>query len=85
MLDGICPKCHSNDVAGPLRLLTSHQTTPHVQMREPDPPDRPFIWLPETVRSEFFAFVCAGCGYTEFYAGNYRELGAARRRGFQSS
>jgi predicted nucleic-acid-binding Zn-ribbon protein len=85
MLDGICPKCGSREILAALRIIDSRGHPPHVEIVEPDPPNRPFIWSPQTARSNFQAYVCGACGYTEFYADNFRALNEGRRKGFRSS
>lgn len=80
MKNGICPKCDSNAVIANLRL-ESHETDPWVDVTEPEPPNKPFIWVPKTARSLFSAYVYGNCGYTEFYAENYKELADGHNKG----
>lgn len=85
MRNGICPRCNSNEIIAPLRLQHSGSHLPFVQINEQEPPNRPFIWQPQSVRSNFVAFVCGDCGYTEFFADNFQNLNEGRKRGFKST
>jgi predicted nucleic-acid-binding Zn-ribbon protein len=83
MRNGICPKCHSTEILAGLTLQDySQYSDPYVEIVEPDPPKRPFIWSPQVIKSEFEVYICGACGYSEIYAKNYRELNEGRRRGF---
>jgi len=84
MKDGICPKCRSSEIMTKLRLIDSQNYPPYVQVLEPEPPNRPFIWMPQSERSQFEAYVCAACGYTEFYAISHQALRAGWIKGFRS-
>lgn len=84
MKNGTCPKCGSSEVLSNLPLH-SGQYSPYVDIVEPDPPERPFIWSPKNQRSQFRAYVCGACGYTEFYADNYVALNEGRKKGYIGS
>lgn len=56
----------------------------YVDITEPEPANRPFIWSPKSEQSQFVAYVCGECGYTEYYAVNYKALNEGRKKGFRS-
>ena len=85
MQNGICPKCGSNEVLGNVRLKGESGHPPYIDIHEPEPENRPFMWIPKFAQSQFKAFVCGACGYTEFYADNYKALNDGRKNGFVSS
>lgn len=85
MKNGICPKCGSNEVLVNLRVNAGQTYPPSVEILEPEPQKRPFVWSPKSARSHFRAYVCGACGYTEFYAENYTTLNEGRKKGFTSS
>ncbi|MCB0102405.1 MAG: hypothetical protein H6635_03130 [Anaerolineales bacterium] len=82
MKTGTCPKCGSNEILTNLALKGSDSVQPYVSVTEPEPPNRPFIWVPKFVQSAFHACICGTCGYTEFYAIKHQELNEARKNGF---
>ena len=82
MKNGICPKCGSSEIISELPLRGGDSVQPYVNMTEPEPATRPFIWAPKFEQSTFKAYICGACGYTEFYASNYRSLNEARKKGF---
>jgi predicted nucleic-acid-binding Zn-ribbon protein len=84
MNNGICPKCGSNEVLTNLQVRGGEDHSPYVSIREPDPANRPFIWLPKNEQSQFRASICGMCGYTEFYAENYVALNEGRKKGYIS-
>jgi hypothetical protein len=84
MRNGICSRCQSNEVLAPVRLQ-HHNSLPYVEIIEPEPAKRPFIWQPQTVKSNFVAFICGACGYSEFYADNFQNLNEGRKKGFKTS
>jgi predicted nucleic-acid-binding Zn-ribbon protein len=84
MKNGTCPKCGSNEVLSNLRVSGNQTYPPHVDIMEPEPPNRPFIWSPKSEQSRFVAYVCGSCGYTEFYAENYTALNEGRKKGYIS-
>jgi len=65
MKNGICPKCNSTEVLTGLKLRGGENHPPYVDITEPDPPNRPFIWMPKFEQSHFTACVCGSCGYTQ--------------------
>jgi predicted nucleic-acid-binding Zn-ribbon protein len=83
MKDGICPKCHSTEVISGLWLKDSQTYPPYIEVVEPEPPNRPFIWVRKSERSNLQAYVCGACGYTEFYAANHLALRDGARKGFR--
>ncbi len=82
MKNGICPKCGSNTVVPNLKFQ-AHEIDPFVNVTEPEPPNRPFIWAPKSARSTFIAYVCGACGYSEFYAENFQQLAELHKKGFK--
>ncbi|MBC7876790.1 MAG: hypothetical protein H7Y59_06415 [Anaerolineales bacterium] len=67
-----CPKCGSTEIISELQIRGGDGHPPYIQISEPEPPNRPFIWSPKFERSQFTASVCGSCGHTEFYAVNYK-------------
>jgi predicted nucleic-acid-binding Zn-ribbon protein len=84
MKDGICPKCGSNEVLSNLRVSGGQAYPPYVDIIEPEPEKRPFVWSPKSVQSHFCAYICGACGYTEFYAENYTTLNEGQKKGYIS-
>lgn len=80
-----CPRCGSPDVLHRLPLHDSTTRSPFVQISEPEPADRPFVWKPETVRSALTVTVCGGCGYAELHAEAHAALADGLRRGLVPS
>lgn len=85
MKDGICPKCQSDEILEELQVKDSRAFPLSVEIQEPEPADRPFFWLPDTEKSQFQAYICGACGYTEFYTVKFQELNEKRRKGYRSS
>ena len=79
-----CPKCGSNEIISNLNIRGGESHPPYVSVIEPEPEKRPFVWLPKSEQSHFHADVCGACGYTEFYADNYKGLNEGRKKGFKS-
>jgi len=79
-----CPKCKSTEVITDLALQTSGDLPSFVKVSEPDPPNKPFIWIAKSEQSYFTANVCGACGYTEFYATNYKGLSEGRKKGYKN-
>lgn len=84
MKNGIFPECGSNEVLGNLRLRGGKGHPPFVDIREPEPENRPFVWMFKSERSHFCAYTCGAYGYTEFYAENCSGLNDGRRKGCTS-
>ena len=79
-----CPKCGSNEIIPELNIRGGEGYPPYVRILEPDPANRPFVWIPKSEQSHFRADVCGGCGYTEFYAENYKSLNESHKKGYRS-
>jgi predicted nucleic-acid-binding Zn-ribbon protein len=79
-----CPKCGSNEIISKLQIQGGDGHPPFVDIVEPDPANRPFIWMPKRVQSHFRIDVCGACGYAEFYAENYKALNEGYKQGFRS-
>ena len=84
MINGICPKCGSTEVIPDLRLRGGQGYPPFVVLSEPEPPDKSFIWVPRMEQSQFRAYICGDCGYTEFYAENFHAIHASHNKGYRS-
>lgn len=82
MKSGICPKCNSNEIIQQALLQGSESVPPYVRIVQPEPPDRPFIWVSQSEQSQFAAYICGACGYTEFYAIKHQALNEGRKKGF---
>ena len=85
MKSGTCPKCGSNEILPELRVHGGQAHPMYVGIVEPEPANRPFIWSPKNEQSQFSAYVCSACCYTEYYAINYKALNEGRKKGFKSS
>ncbi len=84
MKNKTCPKCGSNEMLTDLVLQTGGGSPPHVEIIEPRPEKPPFLWIPESIISYFQAEICGACGYTEFYAINYKELNEGWKKGYEN-
>ncbi len=84
MKSGTCPKCGSNEILAELRLHGGEGHPTYVDITQPEPANRPFIWLPKSEQSQFAAYVWGRCGYTEYYAVNYKALNEGRKKGYKS-
>ena len=79
-----CPKCSSDEIISQLSVRGGEGHPSYVSVIEPDPEKKPFVWIPKSEQSHFRADVCDACGYTEFYAENYKALNEGRKKGFRS-
>ena len=83
-----CPECGSNEIVPNLIVFADEALSglhpPYVQLIEPEPAKRPFVWSPKTAATGFRAAVCGECGYTRFYATNHAELLKAHKQGYAS-
>lgn len=84
MKSGICPKCNSTEILSQLPQHGGEGHPPYVDIVQPEPPNRPFIWLAQSEQSQFTAYICGACGYTEFYAVRYQALNEGYKKGFKS-
>ena len=84
MKNGTCPKCSSNEIIQQALLQGSESIPPYISIIEPEPPNRPFVWMPKSELSLFTAYICCACGYTEFYAIRYQALNEGRKKGFKA-
>ena len=83
-----CPECGSTDVVADLLVFADEALgglhPPYVQLLEPAPEKKPFVWIPKSVASGFRAAVCGACGYTRFYARQHAQLLEAQKKGYAS-
>jgi predicted nucleic-acid-binding Zn-ribbon protein len=87
MKDGKCPKCTSNNVIPGLRVYAHAQEgggSIYVQLEQPEPENRPFIWKQDTQSTTFQAWVCGECGYTEYYATKPTQMLEAHKKGYRT-
>lgn len=71
---GTCPKCNSNDIIADAKAVDRgdgnwHDEMTIVTFRKPDA-----LIFREKQESTVSAWVCASCGYTEFYADRPRAI-----------
>ena len=85
MNNSICPKCGKDEIMSEIPVVGGNGYPPKVKIVEPEPEKHPFIWVPGQVDSQFRANICGACGYTEFYATNYKELNEGWKKGFKSA
>jgi len=84
MKSGTCPKCGSNEILPELRLKGGSGHPSYVDIMEAEPANRPFVWSPKSEQSQFTVYICCSCGYTEYYAVNYKALSEGRKKGYKS-
>jgi len=88
MKDGKCPECGSSDIVSGLSVLTEETTSggrpAYVNLVEPAPAKKPFMWIAQEVKSEFQASVCGNCGLTRLSAKNHEEILEAHKKGYAS-
>lgn len=75
-----CPKCQSTEIIEGLDLRGGEGNPPYLMISEPEPPNRPFIWMPKFERSFIKASVCGSCGYTELYTVNHQQMNEAHKK-----
>jgi predicted nucleic-acid-binding Zn-ribbon protein len=85
MKNGTCPSCGSSEIIADLRIHGGEDHPSYVEVAEPEPANRPFIWMQKNEQSHFKVDVCGSCGYAEFYAENYKALNEARKKGYKST
>jgi predicted nucleic-acid-binding Zn-ribbon protein len=83
-----CPECGSTEIVSDLMVFTDDKNVGlrvlNVAMVEPEPPKRPFVWMPQIITAGFRAAICGACGYTQFYTQKHAELLEARKKGYTS-
>ena len=83
-----CPECGSTEIIPDLIVFadeaTIGQNPPYVKLLEPEPKNRPFVWMPKEIKTGFRAAVCGACGYTRFYTKYHAELLEAHKKGYTS-
>ena len=83
-----CPKCGSAEIIPDLIVFapgTKMGDQPiFVALVEPEPPNRPFVWKPQTITTGFRAAVCGECGHSELYTKQYAEMTSAHKKGFKT-
>jgi len=85
MKNNKCPNCDSSEIITDLKVRGSGDLPAYVSISEPDPPNKPFIWIPKSEQSFFTASVCGDCGYTELHAINHKALLDGYKKGYKSS
>ncbi|HYJ46453.1 MAG TPA: hypothetical protein VEV81_07550 [Pyrinomonadaceae bacterium] len=81
MRNNLCPKCGSNEIV-PNVEVRDYDASSYRELTVAVPLPRPpgaFVYKGYEA-SSLRAWVCGGCGYTEFYATNCRELLAAYKQ-----
>jgi predicted nucleic-acid-binding Zn-ribbon protein len=87
MKDGKCPKCRSDHVIPGLNVYAHAQEgggSIYVQLKQPEPEKRPFIWKQDYKNASFQAWVCGECGYTEYYAVRPADMLEAHKKGYKT-
>ena len=88
MKDSKCSECGSSDIVSGLKVLTEESTSggrpAYVNLVEPQPAKKPFMWIAQEAKSEFHAAVCGACGHTRLYAKNHDEILEAHKKGYAS-
>jgi predicted nucleic-acid-binding Zn-ribbon protein len=83
-----CPECGSNDIIPDLLVNTDAANPNHkpayVKLLEPPPAERPNMWIPQEVRTEFYAAICGSCGFTRLYTKQHIKIWEAHQKGYIS-
>lgn len=83
-----CPECGSSEIIPDLIVYTDEENVGikllNVRLIEPEPTNRPFIWIPKDVKTGFRASICGDCGYTRIYTKYHAELLDAHKKGYKS-
>lgn len=83
-----CPECGSSEIIPDLVVFCDEENTGikllNVDLNEPEPPNRPFIWIPKSLKTGFTASICGSCGYTRFYTKAHAQLLDAHKKGYKS-
>ena len=77
MRNGTCPKCGSTEIMAEVKVRDVGQAGPYplpVEVEEPEPRDRGFLWTPRSATGDVRAWICRRCGCTELYTNNLEEL-----------
>jgi hypothetical protein len=81
-------ECGSAEIVPALIVFADGATVglnpPYVKLLEPEPKNRPFIWMPKEVKTGFRATMCGEYGYTRFYTKQHVEILEASRKGYIS-
>lgn len=83
-----CSECGSTEIVPDLLVFADEaiigQHPPYVQLIEPEPAKRPFVWKPKSVATGFRAAICGACGHTRFYTKHHAEILEAHQQGYTS-
>jgi len=77
MKNNKCPKCGSNEIIADAKVRDVGNAGPYplrVEIEEPEPSNRGFLWTPKSAAGDIRAWICARCGFTELYTNNLEEL-----------
>ena len=81
MKNNVCPKCGSREIMADVEALARKAMALCVHVVEPDSPSQSFFSMQGSAYGDLRAWICAACGYTEFYANNLAELYKYYRKG----
>lgn len=83
-----CPVCGSSEIVSDLKLYTNETVRNgmpiYAKLVEPEPAKKPFTWMVDERKVNFYAAVCGECGYTQLYTKEHAEILEAHQKGFQS-
>ena len=83
-----CPECGSSEIVSDLLVCTDETVSSgkpaYVKLVEPEPPKKPFLWMAEEVKVNFYAAVCGACGYAQLYTKDHAEVLEAHKKGYAS-